>query len=176
MNLNTKLILEWMPCLYIFLDLLYSMHDIYIITFICEYWLYFVYIDKYIWTIYWYVYYTYIDMYYIYIHWYVSFPPSLSLFISLFIQFPSFPCTWIISDFGRLSFQLTKLEQASWWVQRWVLHSKQSIFRSMALALMVTTARASCCWWFLDDFCCLSAVQTCLENVGPAPRFAFRIS
>lgn len=107
--------------------------------------------------IYWYVF------FYIYKHWYASFPPSLSLFISLFIQFPSFPCTWIISDFGRLSFQLTKLEQASWWVQRWVLHSKQSIFRSMASALMVTTARASCCWWFLDD-CWLFECRR--ENVG----------
>lgn len=168
-----------MPCLYIFLDLyylLYSMHDIYIITFICEYWLYFVYIDKYIWTIYWYVY-TYIHMYFLNIYTLIRIISSFFIIIYLLVHTVSFFSLYLDHfRFWGLSFQLTKLEQASWWVQRWVLHSKQSIFRSMALALMVTTARASCCWWFLDDFCCLSAVQTCLENVGPAPRFAFRIS
>ena len=126
---------------------------------------YIIYIDKYIWTIYWYVY-TYIDMYlYIYC---TLIRIISSFFIIIYLSlcsysFHLFPCTWIISDFESLSFQLTKLEQASWWVQRWVLHSKQSIFRSMASALMVTTARASCCWWFLDD-CWLFECRR--ENVG----------
>ena len=68
------------------------MHDIYIITFICEYWLYFVYIDKYIWTIYWYVY-TYIDMYffkYIYIYTLIRIISSFFIIIYLLVHTVSF--------------------------------------------------------------------------------------